>query len=89
MLSVTRARDRAVFRVEDNGTGIRRDLLPRLFDGLPKPPAPVTASQNPARSIGIGLSVCEAIVKAHGGAIEAENLRGGGAGFSFSLPIKQ
>ena len=35
--------------------------------------------------MGIGLSVCAAIVKAHGSTIRAENLPGGGARFYFSL----
>ena len=35
--------------------------------------------------MGIGLSVCAAIVKAHGGEISAENRPGGGAIFRFSL----
>ena len=35
--------------------------------------------------MGIGLSVCAAIIKAHGGEITAENRIGGGAVFRFSL----
>jgi two-component system sensor histidine kinase KdpD len=37
--------------------------------------------------MGIGLSVCTTIVKAHGGDISAENKAGGGVCFSFSLPL--
>ena len=35
--------------------------------------------------MGIGLSVCVAIVKAHGSDITAENRKGGGAVFRFAL----
>ena len=36
--------------------------------------------------MGLGLSVCLAIVRAHGGTMEANNLENG-AEFSFSLPL--
>ncbi|MGN0802870.1 MAG: ATP-binding protein, partial [Candidatus Faecivicinus sp.] len=42
-----------------------------------------------SRSMGIGLSVCKAIILAHGGGIEAENLPEGGACFRFRLPMKE
>ena len=41
------------------------------------------------RGTGLGLTVCEAIVQAHGGRIEAENRAGGGALFRFSLPARR
>jgi two-component system sensor histidine kinase KdpD len=37
--------------------------------------------------IGLGLTICRAIVKAHGGRMWAENRSGGGAIFRFTLPI--
>ncbi|MGZ8397526.1 MAG: sensor histidine kinase [Gemmatimonadales bacterium] len=37
--------------------------------------------------IGLGLTICRAIVKAHGGRIWAENRPGGGVTFRFTLPI--
>ena len=38
-------------------------------------------------TVGIGLSVCSSIIKAHNGFFEAENAPDGGAVFRFSLPI--
>jgi two-component system sensor histidine kinase KdpD len=38
--------------------------------------------------MGIGLSVCAAIVKAHGGEIWAENRHSGGAAFFFTLEME-
>ena len=40
-------------------------------------------------SMGIGLSVCNSIVKAHGGTMEARNVPGGGAEFTFRLPLEE
>lgn len=37
----------------------------------------------------IGLSVCRAIVKAHGGTMEAQNVPGRGARFCFTLPLDE
>ena len=40
------------------------------------------------RGIGLGLAICDAIVGAHGGTIQAENRAGGGAVFRFTLPME-
>lgn len=73
---------KAVFEVADNGCGIPEEQLSALFSGL----APgAGAADGRRRSAGIGLSVCATIVRAHGGAIRAENRREGGAVFRFAL----
>ena len=73
---------KAVFEVADNGCGIPEEQLGALFSGL----APgAGAADGRRRSAGIGLSVCATIVRAHGGAIRAENRREGGAVFRFAL----
>ena len=37
--------------------------------------------------VGLGLAICRAIVGAHGGTIRAANRPGGGAAFTFTLPV--
>ena len=83
-VSLARQGNVAVFTVQDNGTGIVRERLPHLFDGigfLPEKNGVGGRSQ-----MGIGLSVCMSIVKAHGGSMSARNTDGGTA-VSFSLPV--
>lgn len=64
--------------VSDRGTGIPSADLERIFEPF------VTAKEH---GMGIGLSVCRAIVAAHGGRLWAENNAEGGATFRFTLPI--
>ena len=78
--------NKAVFRVEDDGCGIPEDRLERLFTGLLESEAPADSSRS---SMGIGLSVCSTIIKAHGGEIKARNRPEGGASFSFALEMEE
>ena len=39
--------------------------------------------------MGIGLSVCRTIIRAHGSDIRARNRREGGAAFSFALDLEE
>lgn len=85
-LSVQKDGDCARFSVADNGQGIPLKVLPTLFDGTLKHSE--TASGDGKRNMGLGLSVCMAIVNAHGGEMDAANLENG-AEFSFRLPLSQ
>ncbi len=77
---------KAVFYVEDDGRGIVSERMPRLFTDnfTPEPPA-----DNSRSSMGIGLSVCSTIIKAHGGEIRAGSRPGGGAQFRFTLEMEE
>ena len=77
---------KAVFSVEDDGCGIPEERLERLFTDLLDSEAPTDTSRS---SMGIGLSVCRTIIKAHGSDIRAENRRSGGAAFSFTLDMEE
>lgn len=84
-LSVRKTEDGfAAFSVRDNGNGIPKALLPHLFDySIRHTSAPVGDGK---RNMGLGLSVCSAVVKAHGGRLTAEN-HNDGAEFIFCLPL--
>ena len=69
----------------DNGAGIDPAVLTHLFDG--SLPLFAGGRADDARNVGIGLSVCQTIVEAHGGKISAGNLPAGGARFTFTLPL--
>ncbi len=73
----------AVFEIRDNGCGIEPRRLDTIFTGYYSPEHEVADRQK--KNAGIGLSVCATIIKAHGGTIQAENLKTGGASFRFTL----
>lgn len=85
-VSARSAGQTAEISVRDDGQGVDRRLLEHLFDGsLPYGDGP---EGDTTRGMGIGLTVCRTIVEAHGGTIRACNTPGGGACFTFSLPME-
>lgn len=85
-LRVTLKNNKAVFVVEDDGCGIQPERMGRLFTGLLDSESPTDTSRS---NMGIGLSVCRTIIKAHGSDIRAENRPEGGARFSFQLEMEE
>lgn len=85
-LSAERREGDAVFTIRDNGCGIAPELLPNLFSPSRQGQ---THTSDGRRNMGIDLSVCSSIVRAHGGALAAANAREGGAVFYFTLPTDQ
>lgn len=75
----------AVFSVQDDGKGISPQQLPNLFTGVSHSEDNRTVDGK--RNMGLGLTVCKAIVQAHGGTILGRNLPQGGAEFAFRLPL--
>ena len=60
-----------------------------LCDTPESPPLKIVESFDMKKNMGIGLSVCYTIVKAHDGTMTAENLDSGGACFRFYLPLEE
>jgi signal transduction histidine kinase len=73
-----------VLRVRDNGRGIPRDLLPRVFDPFWQDLRP---GGKGARGLGLGLALVKSLVESHGGSIAARSDGPGtGAEFIIRLP---
>jgi len=66
--------------VTDFGTGIDENNIERLFEAF---------YTTKSEGLGMGLSISQTIVKAHGGSIKASNNPEGGATFAFTLPVQQ
>ncbi|MFN3596746.1 MAG: CHASE3 domain-containing protein [Rubricoccaceae bacterium] len=66
--------------VEDNGTGIPPDILPRVFDSF-------FTTRPPGKGTGLGLSLAHDIAVGHGGRLVASAAPDGGACFTLTLPV--
>jgi two-component system OmpR family sensor kinase len=75
--------DRVAIEVTDNGVGFPGASLDHVFDRFYR--ADPSRSRRSGGS-GLGLSIVEAIVKAHGGRVEASNVEDGGARITINLP---
>jgi CheY-like chemotaxis protein len=79
-IRVSRAAEGVMATFEDDGAGIRREILSKIFD-------PFFTTKRPGRGTGLGLSICLAILREHSGEIEAQPLPQGGSLFTTWLPI--
>lgn len=78
--------NKAIFEVIDDGCGIPEEKITKIFSGyIAKENTPTDGTRN---NMGIGLSVCSTIIKAHGGEIYAKNRAEGGSIFGFSLDLE-
>lgn len=70
--------------VEDEGPGLPVGDPERLFDKFQR-----GSDEGTVVGVGLGLAICQAIIHAHGGEIEAQRREGGGARFDFTLPAEE
>jgi len=73
-------RSRVMLGVSDSGPGVPAELRQRIFD-------PFFTTKPADRGTGLGLSLCQEIVQAHGGTIGVGEEEGGGALFWIELPV--
>ena len=71
--------DEMTITVADTGVGIDSETLPRIFQ-------PFFTSKK-RRGLGLGLPICDRIVKSHGGRIEVDSAPGHGTRFKIHLPV--
>lgn len=68
-----------VTRISDNGIGIDKSILNKIFD-------PFFTTKTVGRGVGLGLSICQSIIKDHNGTIVAESTDKSGTTIIISLP---
>ena len=86
-LTVTLKGKRAVFAIRDNGCGIPKEKEGKLFSGYGD--TGERSADSRRAGMGIGLSVCASIIKAHGGEIWGGNHKSGGAEVCFALEMEE
>lgn len=83
-LVVTHTGDEARLVVSDTGQGVSASELPRIFDRFFRTDR--ARSRDDAPGSGLGLSICQSIVNAHGGAIACASELGRGTEFVVTFP---
>lgn len=83
-IGIQASRDLATLKIEvlDRGVGLEGVDIERLFERFER------GKMKSPSGIGLGLSICRGLVEAHGGEISARPRPGGGAIFSFTLPLE-
>lgn len=79
---VTVGDDEAEIAVGDSGPGLPSGAEESIFEKFTR-----GKKESSVSGVGLGLAICRAIIEAHGGRIYAKNRAGGGAIFTFTLPL--
>jgi two-component system sensor histidine kinase KdpD len=82
-ISARQDQNGVVVEVSDRGPGIPQNLADKIFEKFYRLPG-----ERAGGGAGLGLAICRGVVEAHGGRIWVDTRDGGGARFSFNLPIE-
>ena len=86
VIDATRDAAKITVSVNDSGIGMTQDQISHIFEEFYK----ADQSRHDLHSAGLGLTICERIIKKHGGAIWVESPGPGrGSTFYFTLPFEQ
>jgi signal transduction histidine kinase len=80
-VSTKKLHDKVEIRVQDNGMGISKSLLDKIFQ-------PFFTTKPTGQGTGLGLSLSYDIVKAHGGELKVISNEGEGSAFTIELEIQ-
>ena len=73
------------FRVSDNGPGISKDFMRKIFDAFEREDS---STRTGKIGTGLGLAITKALLDIMGGSIRVESEKGKGASFTVDLPMK-
>lgn len=72
----------AVITINDNGNGIPEEMHEKIFETF----YTSSSKSDSTRGLGLGLSICKTIIKAHDGSLKVSTNQDGGACFTIILP---
>ena len=87
LLKVHKENEQVIFQIIDDGCGIPKERMNNIFTGYYEKKE--TPADSRRRNMGIGLSVCASIIKAHEGTISVKNLEPKGCCFQFMLKTEE
>jgi len=79
-VSVARNEERICVTFADDGPGVPPQILRKIFD-------PFFTTKRPGGGSGLGLTICLAVIKDHGGTMEVQSAPGQGAEFRILFPV--
>jgi signal transduction histidine kinase len=82
-LSADGDKKQAVIRIQDNGSGIDEEDLPRVFNRFDRV---AEAGVRGEAALGLGLPLTRQFVEAHGGTVELESKKGKGTTVTLTIP---
>ena len=75
----SKSNDWIKINIKDGGIGMSKDIIPRIFD-------PFFTTKEVGKGVGLGLSICQAIIEKHNGSITVQSEPNKGSIFTVQLP---
>ncbi len=85
-ITVEKREDCAAFYIRDDGGGFPQEVLDEIQRGTIR--TKISEDGEGKRNMGLGIRVCSAVIRAHGGKLSAQNGQGGALVY-FTLPLGQ